>query len=50
MTILCTLVAMQIFSAPAGPINVGVVPPNTAVQIQDTSMMRDWVFIGKLLA
>jgi hypothetical protein len=43
MIILCTVVALQIFSAPAGPIIVGDVPPNEPVQIQDTSMMRDWI-------
>jgi hypothetical protein len=46
-SILCTIVAMQIFSLPGGPIVVGDVPSHAPVQIQDTSLLRDWVFIGK---
>lgn len=45
--ILCTAVALNIFSLPAGSVVVGQVPAYKAVQIQDTSLMRDWVFVGK---
>jgi hypothetical protein len=45
--ILCTAAALNIFSMPAGNIVVGQVPYGKAVQIQDTSLMRDWVFVGK---
>jgi hypothetical protein len=44
---LCTAIALNIFSMPAGNTVVGQVPYGKAVQIQDTSLMRDWVFIGK---
>ena len=47
MLILCTFTALQIFSMPAGPIVVGDAPPNAHVEIHDTSMLRDWVFISK---
>ncbi len=45
--ILCTAVAMNIFSAPAGNVVVGQVPAYKAVQIMDGSLLRDWVFVGK---
>jgi hypothetical protein len=45
--ILCTAAALNIFSMPAGNIVVGQVPAYKAVQILDSSMLRDWVFIGK---
>lgn len=45
--ILCTIVALNIVSLPGGPIVVGEVPSNQPVQIMDTSLLRDWVFIGK---
>jgi hypothetical protein len=45
--ILCTAAALNIFSMPAGNTVVGQVPYSKAVQIQDASLMRDWVFIGK---
>ncbi len=45
--IMCTAAVLNIFSMPAGSTVVGQVPYGKAVQIQDTSMMRDWVFIGK---
>ena len=42
--IMCSLVALDIFSAPAGNMVVGEVP---AYQLMDGSLLRDWVFIGK---
>ena len=45
--IMCTAVAMNIFSVPAGSIAVGEVPAYKAVQIMDSSIMRDWVYVGK---
>jgi hypothetical protein len=45
--ILCTAAALNILSMPAGNVVVGQVPAYKAVQIQDTSLMRDFVFIGK---
>ena len=45
--IMCTAAALNIFSAPAGYQVVGQVPYGKAVQIQDTSLLRDWVYIGK---
>ena len=43
--IMCSLVALNIFSAPAGNTVVGEVP---AYQREmDGSLLRDWVFIGK---
>ena len=47
MIMLCTIVAMHIFSLPGGPIVVGEVPPNQPVQVQDVSLLRDWAFISK---
>jgi hypothetical protein len=45
--IMCTAAALNIFSLPAGSVAVGQAPYGVAVQILDTSMMRDWVFVGK---
>jgi hypothetical protein len=45
--IMCTAVALNIFSAPAGNTVVGEVPAHKAVYLMDGSLMRDWVFIGK---
>jgi hypothetical protein len=45
--ILCTAVALNIFSAPAGNTVVGEVPAYQRVYLMDGSLMRDWVFIGK---
>jgi hypothetical protein len=40
--IMCSLVALNIFSAP-----VGEVPAYQRVYLMDGSLLRDWVFIGK---
>jgi hypothetical protein len=45
--IMCSAVALNIFSAPAGNTVVGEVPAHKAVYLMDSSLMRDWVFIGK---
>jgi hypothetical protein len=45
--ILCTAMALNIFSLPAGSTVVGEVPAHKAVYLMDGSLMRDWVFIGK---
>jgi hypothetical protein len=45
--IMCSAVALNIFSAPAGSTVVGEVPAHKAVYLMDASLMRDWVFIGK---
>jgi hypothetical protein len=45
--IMCTAVILNIFSMPAGGVVVGQVPYGKAVQILDTSTLRDWVFVGK---
>jgi hypothetical protein len=45
--ILCSAVALNIFSAPAGNTVVGEVPAYQRVYLMDGSLMRDWVFIGK---
>lgn len=44
---LCTVVALNIFSMPAGNQKVGEVPAYREVYLMDGSLMRDWVFIGK---
>ena len=44
--IMCSAVALNIFSAPAGNQVVGTVPVNKEVQLMDASTFRDWVFIG----
>ena len=45
--IMCSLVALNIFSAPAGNTVVGEVPAYQRVYLMDGSLLRDWVFIGK---
>jgi hypothetical protein len=45
--IMCTAATLNIFSVPAGNTVVGQVPYGKAVQIMDSSTLRDWVFIGK---
>jgi len=45
--ILCTALSLNIFSMPAGSQVVGVVPAYARVQIEDVSLLRDYVFIGK---
>jgi hypothetical protein len=45
---LCTAVALNIFSVPAGNTVVGEVPAYQHVYLMDSSPLRDWVFIGKL--
>ena len=45
--IMCSAVALNIFSAPAGNTVVGTVPPDKPVYLLDGSLMRDWVFVGK---
>jgi hypothetical protein len=44
---MCTAVALNIFSMPAGNTVVGQVPAYKEVYLMDSSLMRDWVFIGK---
>ena len=45
--IMCSAVALNIFSAPAGSTVVGEVPAYQRVYLMDGSLLRDWVFIGK---
>jgi hypothetical protein len=45
--IMCTAVALNIFTMPAGNTVVGEVPAYQAVYLMDGSLLRDWVFIGK---
>jgi hypothetical protein len=45
--IMCSAVALNIFSAPAGSTVVGEVPAYKQVYLMDASLLRDWVFIGK---
>jgi hypothetical protein len=45
--ILCTTVALNIFSYPAGNTVVGQVPAHREVYLMDGSLMRDFVFVGK---
>jgi hypothetical protein len=45
--IMCSAVALNIFSATAGNQVVGAVPANKEVQLMDGSLLRDWVFVGK---
>ena len=40
--ILCTAVALNIFSAPAGSTVVGEVPAYQRVYLMDGSLLRDW--------
>jgi hypothetical protein len=44
--ILCTAVAMNIYSMPAGSHIVGITSPGERVQLQDRSLLGDWVYIG----
>ena len=44
--IMCTAVTLSIFSQPAGTV-VGSVPAYKAVQIEDVSLLRDYVFVSK---
>ena len=44
--IMCSLVALNIFSAPAGNTVVGG-SPQIRVYLMDGSLLRDWVFVGK---
>jgi hypothetical protein len=45
--LMCTAVALNIFSYPAGSTVVGQVPAYREVYLMDGSLMRDWVFVGK---
>jgi hypothetical protein len=45
--IMCSAVALNIFSMPAGATVVGQVPAYREVYLMDGSLMRDYVFIGK---
>ena len=45
--IMCSAVALNIFSAPAGNTVVGEVPAYQRVYLMDGSRLRDWVFVGK---
>ena len=45
--IMCSAVALNIFSQQAGSQVVGEVPAYQQVYLMDGSLMRDWVFIGK---
>ena len=45
--IMCSAVALNIFSQPAGSQVVGEVPAYQQVYLMDGSLLRDWVFIGK---
>jgi hypothetical protein len=45
--IMCSVAALNIFSAPAGNTVVGTVPAYAHVYLMDGSLLRDWVFIGK---
>ena len=44
--IMCTAVVLSIVSRPGGPV-VGTVPAYKAVQIEDVSLLRDYVFVSK---
>jgi hypothetical protein len=45
--IMCTAIALNIFTAPAGNTVVGTVPAYREVYLMDGSLLRDWVFIAK---
>ena len=45
--IMCTAVAINIFTQPAGNRTVGEVPAHAQVYLREGSLLRDWVFIGK---
>ena len=44
--VLCTTIAMNIFSLPAGNHVVGTTMLGDTVVLQDRSFLGDWVFIG----
>jgi hypothetical protein len=44
--LICVATALNIMSLPAGNTVVGVTQLGERVQIQDSSLLRDWVFIG----
>jgi hypothetical protein len=46
MNTLCTIATLAILSQPNGVV-VGTVPDHKQVQIEDVSLLRDYVFIGK---
>lgn len=46
MYTLCTAVTLAIFSAPGGTV-VGNVPAFKQVQVDDVSLLRDYVFVSK---
>ena len=46
MLTMCTIVAMNILTQPAG-LTVGVVPAHKTVEIEQVSLMRDYVFVSK---
>jgi hypothetical protein len=43
---MCTIAALTISTTPAGLV-VGLVPEHRAVQIEQVSLLRDYVFISK---
>ena len=45
-TTMCTIVAMNILTLPAGQ-SVGIVPANKEVVIEQVSILRDFAFISK---
>lgn len=44
--LICIATVLNIMSLPAGHTVVGVTSLGEQVQIQDSSLLRDWVFIG----
>ena len=46
MLTMCTIATLAILSQPAGTV-VGTVPAYKAVQIDDVSLLRDFVFVSK---
>jgi hypothetical protein len=46
MNTLCTIATLAILSQPNGVV-VGTVPDHKQVQIEDVSLLRDYVFISK---
>ncbi len=46
MFTMCTIVAMNILTQPAG-LTVGVVPAHASVQVEQASFLRDFVFVSK---
>lgn len=45
-TLICIATVLNIYSLPAGNTVVGTTYLGEQVQIQDSSLLRDWVFIG----